>query len=653
MRNKTNIIIGVAMLPALLAGIIYFGANEDLPTGLNKVLVYELMLLFFISLSATLYFVNRKLDHKVDISAKPATETPPNNIQKSSFNAIFEASFDGIVVLDTQLQTLDINQNAASLLGIEKTSTSYDNLFDQMHSVDTKITVTQFIELSLAAGLAQQRLSIIISRPNGFSCHAEMSVNKTIHNGQDVIFLMIKDLSEQKESFDQVNYLAFHDPLTGQANRVQFNQQLADALSQADKNSRSVGVVLLGLDRFKHINESMGHVTGDTLLKLVAQRINNNTTRRGDHIARLGGDEFGIVYSNLADINDIGSLLQKLMDTFKEPFEIGKQSYYVNCSIGVSLYPLDHIDFEGMIRNADIALLEAKKLGGDRYQYYSAEMSTAVKERVYIENELRHAINRNQLEIYLQPQISITTEEVIAVEVLLRWHHPSLGTVAPLKFIPIAEENGLIEEIGNWVLKEACELQEKFKRENIGPIRVAVNFSPRQINNKLPSQIRKILEKTNIQPDMLEMEITESLLMQNPENAINILNEIHTLGIKISMDDFGTGFSSLSYLKRFPIDTLKIDRSFVNDVDKSDGDNSIIIAIIQMAKGLGISVVAEGVETLEQLGFFGKKGCDVFQGYYFSPPVPVEAFVYFVKRGLVTTNSHEHKPGVKSSNSLS
>lgn len=636
------------MAAVLLFGLATYVIRGSIDANLNNILAYDLLLLFFITLTVILYLSNRKLN-TLAVAKSQVTETAVLDFsQKPNFNAIFEASFDGIVILDTQLQPLELNQIAADLLGINSCHVVNDEILTHIHSIDPKITVQQFLEISLQANPLQQRLSIIISQANGFSCHAEISASKTKHKDKDGILLVIKDLSEQKESFDQVNYLAFHDPLTGQPNRVQFNQQLAEALRQADKSLRSVGVALLGLDRFKHINESMGHVTGDVLLKLVSQRISNNT-RRGDHIARLGGDEFGIIYSELADINDISPLLKKLKNTFKEPFEIGNQAYYINCSIGVSLYPLDHIDFEGMIRNADTALLEAKKLGGDRYQYYSAAMSTSVKERVYIENELRHAINRNQLEIYLQPQISLTSREVIAAEVLLRWHHPILGSITPSKFIPIAEENGLIEEIGNWVLRKACELQNKFKQENIVPIRVAVNFSPRQINKKLPILIKNVLNTTRVPPNMLEMEITESLLMENPEKAIDILNEIHKLGIHISMDDFGTGYSSLSYLKRFPIDTLKIDRSFVNDVGKSDSDNSIIIAIIQMAKGLGIEVIAEGVETTEQLHFFGQKGCDIFQGYYFSPPIPIDAFVYLIKNGLVTTPlfSHPSKRKIK------
>jgi diguanylate cyclase (GGDEF)-like protein len=422
----------------------------------------------------------------------------------------------------------------------------------------------------------------------------------------------------------QIKHLAYHDTLTGLPNRVLFHDRLQQALSQAIREEHPMGVMFLDLDRFKIINDTLGHDVGDELLKAVSQRL-INCIRQGDTVVRLGGDEFTIILPVIGKAEDAAFVAQKILITLAEPFLLNHQELHITSSIGISLYPNDGGDTQTLIKNADIAMYRAKDLGKNNYQFYTADMNSRALETINLENALRHALERNELLLHYQPQIDIRTGRIVGVEALVRWQHPEFGLVSPVKFIPIAEETNLIIPIGEWVLRTACEQGVRWREQGLPVWRMAVNLSARQFRHQdLLQPIRRILQETGFDPHHLELEITESLIMQGAGKTIAILEALDEMGIRLSLDDFGTGYSSLSYLKRFPIDTVKIDRSFVRDIHTDPNDAAITSAIIAMAHSLRLSVIAEGVETEEQLAFLRERNCNEYQGYYFSKPLPAE-----------------------------
>ena len=435
-------------------------------------------------------------------------------------------------------------------------------------------------------------------------------------------------LENEREASDlatvEVSHLAYTDALTGLPNRPLFMDHLILALAQAARTGQKLAVFFIDLDRFKDINDSLGHSSGDMLLKSVAERL-RHCVREGDTVARFGGDEFTLLVPKIDIIEDAAKIAQKIHETLKIPFGIGERELFVTASIGISLYPADGLDPETLVRNADTAMYRAKDSGRDNYQLYAPAMNARAIERLALENMLRRALENNELLLYYQPLIDTVTKQVVGLEALLRWQHPQLGLLSPAHFISTAEVSGLIVPIGQWVLEASCK-QMKLWHKRIDPdLRVSVNLSARQFQQaNLVEETGTILEKTRLRPNALELEITESNAMQNAENTIYTLRELKTLGVRIAMDDFGTGYSSLNYLKRFPIDTLKLDRSFIRDVVADVSDAAIVSAVISMAHSLHLEVVAEGVETEEQLSFLRKHNCDRIQGFLFSPPLPVD-----------------------------
>ena len=420
----------------------------------------------------------------------------------------------------------------------------------------------------------------------------------------------------------QIKHLAYHDTLTGLPNRVLFHDRLQQALSQAVREGYTMGLMFLDLDRFKIINDTLGHDVGDELLKAVSQRL-VNCIRQGDTVVRLGGDEFTIILPNISKAGDAAFVAQKILDTLAEPFLLSQQELHITSSIGISLYPNDGKNTQTLIKNADIAMYRAKDLGKNNYQFYTADMNSRALESITMENALRHALERDELLLHYQPQVDIRSGRIVGMEALLRWSHPEFGLVSPAKFIPIAEETNLIIPIGEWVLRTACAQGKRWRDQGLPVWRMAVNLSARQFRQRdLLRQVGGILRETGFDPHHLELEITESLLMQGAGQTIEILEEFDAMGIHLSLDDFGTGYSSLSYLKRFPIDTVKIDRSFVRDIHTDPNDAALASAIIAMAHSLRLSVIAEGVETEEQLAFLRERECNEYQGYYFSKPLP-------------------------------
>ncbi len=427
--------------------------------------------------------------------------------------------------------------------------------------------------------------------------------------------------------------MAYYDALTGLPNRVLLQDRLHQAIIEANRHERLVALLFMDLDRFKSINDTLGHERGDLLLKKVAQRL-QSCVRPGDTVARPGGDEFIVVLADVAHVDDVSRVTHKIIDVFSLPFEIGGRELFVTCSIGITLYPFDDRDIETLYRNADAAMYHAKDEGGNNFQFYSAEMNAQSFKHLVLENALRRAIERDELRLHYQPQVDLHSGRMVGAEALVRWQHPELGLVSPADFILLAEETGLIVPIGEWVLRQACAQARAWQDAGLPPLRVAVNLSARQFRQKnLLDVITTALQHVDLEPKWLEVEVTESLVMGDVNRAIDVLRGLERMGVSVAMDDFGTGYCSLSYLRRLPIDVIKIDRSFIEHIPDNPDDVAIATAIIALAKSLQLTVVAEGVETQAQLNFLRQHGCDTAQGYYYSRPLPPEDFVRFLGPG--------------------
>jgi len=451
----------------------------------------------------------------------------------------------------------------------------------------------------------------------------------------------IQDVTEIKEAEQRIRYLAYYDGVTGLPNRQFFIEQLQQALIHSKRYQRQLGLLSLDLDQFKRINDTLGHSAGNELLTSVSRRLseavraNDTLSRDGNDlafghdgagtVARLGGDEFSLLVTELTHYHDAAKVARRLLEELRKPFRVADQEVFVSASLGLALYPLDGDDAETLIKNAGAAMHFAKDQGRDNYQFYSRAMNATALEKLSMEAQLRKALERDELLLHYQPKIRPATGEIVGLEALIRWKHPELGLVPPSQFISLAEETGLIVPIGEWVLLSACRQNRDWQRLGHPPIHVAVNIaSPHFRQGALGSSVATALQQSGLHPSWLELEVTESMLMQSVETTLATLFKLKDMGVRLAIDDFGTGYSSLSYLKRFPLDTLKIDRSFVKDLPRDAEDAAIAKAIIAMAHSLKLEVVAEGVETAEQLAFLQQHGCDAVQGFLFSRPVATE-----------------------------
>lgn len=451
--------------------------------------------------------------------------------------------------------------------------------------------------------------------------------------GQPLRMLGIhKDISEQKKNAARLEYLATHDVLTGLANRVLLRDRLEQSIHFAHRSQRIVAVLLIDLDRFKLINDSLGHNMGDELLKQVARRL-CESVREADTVARLGGDEFVILLAEVAEEKDVQPVAEKILSRLAQPCDLGGREITITGSLGIGVYPRDGTDSENLIRHADIAMYRAKE-EGNCCRFYSPAMGLRSRETMELEADLRRALERRELLLYYQPKVELATGRIVGSEALLRWLHPTRGMIAPGRFIPLAEETGMILPIGDWVLTEVCRQIAAWQREGLEALPVAVNLSARQFRKAdLAAAVRSLLEAAGIEPSLLELELTESMIMHDPPIAAAIMQQLKTLGIRLALDDFGTGYSSLNYLRRFPVDCLKIDGSFIHDVPGDQSAAAVAASIVAIANSLGLTSVAEGVETRAQLDFLINCGCGGFQGYLFSPPVPAEEFAAMLRSG--------------------
>ncbi|MDH3318129.1 MAG: EAL domain-containing protein [Betaproteobacteria bacterium] len=425
-----------------------------------------------------------------------------------------------------------------------------------------------------------------------------------------------------KQAEERIRHLANYDELTGLSNRNMFYERMSHALAKARRDNKPLGILFLDLDRFKNINDSLGHGAGDSVLREVARRL-RECLRESDIVGRFGGDEFVVLLETMPQPTHSAVVAQKILAAIARPFAVEGQDFHLTASIGISTYPADGEDAQGLLTNADIAMYRAKEQGKNNYQFHSAQMNVHTRERMALESGLRGALARNEFVLHFQPKVDLESQRIVGTEALVRWRHPDIGLIPPAQFIPMAEETGLIVPIGEWVLKAACAQSRFWRDQGLPPLRIAVNLSPRQFaHDALLQDVERMLSEHELDLAALELEVTESMVMHNPERAALLLDKLKTAGVTVAIDDFGTGYSSLSYLKRFPIDSLKIDRSFIKDLPLDSEDAAITQAIIVMAHSLGLKVIAEGVETEEQAAFLRANGCDQAQGYYFSKPLP-------------------------------
>lgn len=430
---------------------------------------------------------------------------------------------------------------------------------------------------------------------------------------------------------ERVEYLAYHDGLTSLPNRSLFSKMLSQSISEASRYHRQLAVLFLDLDRFKHINDTLGHDAGDQLLQEVAQRI-TACLRASDTVARLGGDEFVILLPELSEDKYVAITAQKVLSTIARPFNLQDHEFRVTASIGISVFPQDGLDEQTLKKNADIAMYQAKQQGKNNFQFYSEKLNADSLERLTLELSLRHALERQEFQLHYQAKRDIRSGQITGMEALLRWDHPDLGIVAPMQFIPIAEETGLIVPIGKWVLKTACLQNVAWQQQGLPHLGMAVNLTARQFaDENLLTDLAAILAETGMEASLLELEIAESLLMQDVKRALSVLTGLKRLKIRIAIDDFGIGYSSLSALQQFPLDSIKIDRSFICDVTSVSEDKALTEAIIAMGRTLSLTVVAQGVETKEQADFLRENACDEFQGFYFNRPVPADQFTMLLQ----------------------
>lgn len=549
------------------------------------------------------------------------------------FRALYHDANHPVYVFEENLKVVDANPYASEFYGYSLEEFKKMNLYDLAIPDDRSVQREMFEQLIKEEGdfikdLRQQKRT-------GEVITVTTDIVGIMRRGKKFYVSKITDITERKLAEVRLSHLANYDLLTNLPNRLLFVDRLNQALSQGRRTQKLVAILFLDIDRFKTINDTLGHHVGDRLLQSISKLL--VAGRETDTVTRLGGDEFTIMLTNVGHAKDAALVAEKILTTLSsQSFQIAGHEIFITVSIGITLYPFDGEDIDTLLKNADTAMYRAKERGRNTYQFYTRDMNNLALERLELETALRKAVEREELELNYQPIVDAESGKIIASEALLRWNHPTLGRIPPDRFIPLAEETGLILQIGEWVLKTACNEFQLLIESGNTPVRLAVNISVRQFQDiKFINMVKNILNETHFNPNLLELEITESNLMQNIERTHETLYQLSKTGIKFSVDDFGTGYSSLTYLKRFPIDTLKIDRTFIKDIIQDSDDKAITTAIIAMAHSLKLQVVAEGVETKEQLEFLRSLRCDSLQGFLFYKPLSLEAFKALLKEGKV------------------
>ncbi len=537
------------------------------------------------------------------------------------FQALTESAMDMVTVLDVEGVIHYQSPSVRHLLGYEPAEMIGLSQFAAIHRDDVEAMRSRFKEL-IEKGMMERPVEFRVRRRDG-QWRVLESIGKNCLDIPAVqgIIVNTRDITDRRAIEERIQHLAFHDALTGLPNRSLIQDRIAQTVVRSERAGKKFAVMFIDIDNFKNINDTLGHDVGDDLLRSIAERL-THAVRGHDTIARQGGDEFIVLLSELEGQRGATRVAQKILDALRTPFELGGTPQHVSGSIGISLYPDDGIDALTLLKNADTAMFHGKALGKNTYQFFTPQMNIAVKRRAAMESNLRAAVQRGDFSLVYQPQIDLNSGEIVAVEALVRWVSEENGTMMPGEFIPLAEETGLISELGRWVLRESCRQNQAWIEMGFQPRRMAVNLSARQLADKgFIEMVELILKETGLDPNLLELEITESQVMRQGEGSVQLLNDLAGMGIHLAIDDFGTGYSSLSYLKRLPIGTLKIDQSFIRDITVDPNDTAIVVAIINMAKSLDLEVIAEGIETAGQLTLLRAKGCAVGQGFYFSVPL--------------------------------
>lgn len=549
-------------------------------------------------------------------------------------HAVLENVNEGIIVIDETGNIVSFNRAAEKIFGYstEEAVSKNFNMLISTENLDLSGKYQAYInenENELFFGKTRE----VVGLHKDFSAFPLELKTSHLRIQDKLLFITTaRNISDRKDAEQRINYMANHDALTHLPNRSLLQDRIQQTLVHNKRRDQQAAVLFIDLDKFKIINDTLGHDVGDDLLKKTATRLVEGV-RSEDTVARQGGDEFIILLSAITHAEDAGLIAEKLLSSLMQPFNIKGKELHIGASIGIAIYPDDGDSMESLLKNSDIAMYHAKESGRGNYQYFSAKLNELTAEKQSLSSDLRHAVERNEFFLVYQPVVDMFSGNIAGMEVLLRWQHPVSGLVSPVKFIPLAEENGLILPIGEWVLRSACKQLLQWQQQGYEVPRLAINLSAKQLRQKSIAEIiARILQETGAEPRFIGIEITESMLVHNIDEVVDTLLRLSNMGLEISIDDFGTGYSSLSYLKRFPINKLKIDKSFVDDIATHPDDAAIVKAIIAMAHGLSMKVVSEGVETQAQLDFLRQHGCEQYQGYLFSKPLPASEIVMKLTR---------------------
>jgi diguanylate cyclase (GGDEF)-like protein/PAS domain S-box-containing protein len=554
---------------------------------------------------------------------------------EAHFRSYFELPLVGICLTGPDKRWWEVNDRLCEMFGYPREQLLGLSWAKLTHSDDITTEIQQF-ERVMSRRIDGYSLDKRFIRQDGTLLYANVSTRcmRRANGSVDYFVTVVQDITERKQAEERIRNLSQYDTLTGLPNRTLLSDRLQQVLLRALRDHTQAGVMLVDLDRFKLINDTLGHTVGDQLLREVATQL-RRCVRECDTISRQGGDEFAVLLPDLVSSDYAARIAQRILDAVAQPclLDAGKLELHVTCSIGISLYPRDGCNAEMLLKNADIALYRAKDMGRNGYQFYLSGATIITRERLNLETSLRYAVEREQMELYYQPKWDFRTSAITGAEALIRWNHPELGLLTPAKFIPIAEDSGLVLPLGEWVLRTALREVGQIHRDGFSGLRIAINLSGRQFRQSdLVELIRGMLVETDFDPACIELELTESILMHHTEENMATLRAFKTMGVRVAIDDFGTGYSSLNYLQRFPVDILKIDRSFVMDLPASTNSIAIVDAIVTLAHGLGLKVVAEGVETPEQATLLHAHACDEGQGYHFGRPMPLLEFQNLLAR---------------------